>query len=1099
MKLRNGWPLLGCIVLVACGARSSFPDGAVVLDAQVALTRDQSSDRATREVSVADDSILVATVDENLTDVTLGLAVVDAARTVSPVEVENHLDGAGIEIAAIEAPRGARVVITLAGPPSGARPGGVHLRVRRYDSGRNQPFAAQLAAFDAWTAGTAARNRASGYKAHGLADLARAIQKLEGAGGDRALAAEARLIRANALTFFTLDFRESRAEAQRAAQAFGALAQPDRLDAARANYVEALALSGIAQDRTAVNPTADEAAGEARRIFGALYAETSPFATLERAHAHASHGGLAMNTAALDEAQQQLEAARDLYGSAGYVAGEVEMRADLSHVLAQRGRRFEAAQEFEQLIPQIDRITDPVKRIEAYGAMAAAQLNSGRADEAVDVLLKAISQARDYELPLQEAGGLQMLGYNYLYRGDFVQAKAFLGQALKIMRPRPGTMELVFALQGAGMVARYEGDYASAIKLHTEAVERSTNPIVRMRTIRHVALDYLAAGKPDEAVRQFRAALAVDLHDPDHYAYSDIRRELAETLLAHGDGSPATIAEAETLANQAVRQSVQVHDKIGEIAAHHLLAMLRVKQGRLAAARSEYETTIGMIFEYREMTKNPQFRIGSLEQELGAFRGYFDLVMRDLVAAGPARPRAATRSEEDALRMLERAREAHVGALRTGPIDAAASQRIDALLARMADNSLATAKLLARQRSAQEEDQLAKLQLDMAGLRAELDRERTAASEKFAGLEQSRGAAHEWRALEPGAAQLSYALGNEHAYVWVRDASGLRTAMLAETPAEIEGELVEFAALDRQKAPQDVERILAHLSSVLMPAGLLSPASTKLDIVAEGRVAAVPFSGLRSPGDPERHLAETHEIRMITSMFAVDDPPRPRQARPFRLVALASGSGTLRSAPVADPAPRLQAAISEIGGVAQLFEAADPSAHVKLLTGNEGSAARLRAIWSSGADVVHFATHALADLRQPLASLLVLPASDANGTATYLTAGQVESWRGDTGLVFLSACDSAIGPPRFAGGMPGLQMAFLRAGARGVIATLWPIEDVLARQFTADFYKRFTSGESAVQALNFTQRAWLAPNPSLSDAEYQRRRITALAHEYYTQ
>ena len=34
-----------------------------------------------------------------------------------------------------------------------------------------------------------------------------------------------------------------------------------------------------------------------------------------------------------------------------------------------------------------------------------------------------------------------------------------------------------------------------------------------------------------------------------------------------------------------------------------------------------------------------------------------------------------------------------------------------------------------------------------------------------------------------------------------------------------------------------------------------------------------------------------------------------------------------------------------------------------------------------------------------------------------------------------------------ADGMPGLQRAFLRAGARGVIATLWPVEDVYASQF----------------------------------------------------
>ena len=136
--------------------------------------------------------------------------------------------------------------------------------------------------------------------------------------------------------------------------------------------------------------------------------------------------------------------------------------------------------------------------------------------------------------------------------------------------------------------------------------------------------------------------------------------------------------------------------------------------------------------------------------------------------------------------------------------------------------------------------------------------------------------------------------------------------------------------------------------------------------------------------------------------------------------------------------PKLQAATAEIQAIADLFEARDRDAKVKLFAGDDGDANTLHTLWSSGADVVHFATHALADLRQPLASLLVLPAKDAAGAPAYLTAGQVQEWRGDVGLVFLSACESAIGPPRFAGGMPGLQSAFLRAGARGVIRRSGP-------------------------------------------------------------
>jgi CHAT domain-containing protein len=418
----------------------------------------------------------------------------------------------------------------------------------------------------------------------------------------------------------------------------------------------------------------------------------------------------------------------------------------------------------------------------------------------------------------------------------------------------------------------------------------------------------------------------------------------------------------------------------------------------------------------------------------------------------------------------------------------------------MATKSLRIAALLKRELSESEAGELSSLQGEMSDLHAELDQVRTAAASKTEAAENSRPLmSREWRKLAPGVVQLSYALGQKHAYVWARSESGVLASVLSVTPQDLEQELIEIGDLDRQAAPEKVEQALEKVSVVLMPAGLLPVKSSAVEISAEGRIAGVPFPALRSPADPKRRLVETHSITMITSLFAGEEPPRLKHARPFRLVALASGTGNLRSAAVIDPAPKLQAATKEIRTVADLFVAQDSSAKVKLLLGAEGSAATLRGLWGSGADVVHFATHALADLRQPLASLLVLPATDVNGAPTYLTAGQVEGWRGDIELVFLSACESAIGPPRFAGGMPGLQGAFLRAGARGVIATLWPIEDVLAQEFSEDFYRRFTGGETAAAALSQTQRAWLAPKAGASAAEQTRRRITALAHGFYTQ
>jgi hypothetical protein len=122
-------------------------------------------------------------------------------------------------------------------------------------------------------------------KKSAMADMNRAIASLEGAQGDARLAAQARLIKASMLNYFRVDWREARAEAQRAAKAFAALAQPASLETARARFLEAVALGEISRDRAAMNPTSEEASRQARQILAELGSTTSPFGPVERARA----------------------------------------------------------------------------------------------------------------------------------------------------------------------------------------------------------------------------------------------------------------------------------------------------------------------------------------------------------------------------------------------------------------------------------------------------------------------------------------------------------------------------------------------------------------------------------------------------------------------------------------------------------------------------------------------------------------------------------------------------------------------------------------------------------------------------------------------
>ena len=70
-------------------------------------------------------------------------------------------------------------------------------------------------------------------------------------------------------------------------------------------------------------------------------------------------------------------------------------------------------------------------------------------------------------------------------------------------------------------------------------------------------------------------------------------------------------------------------------------------------------------------------------------------------------------------------------------------------------------------------------------------------------------------------------------------------------------------------------------------------------------------------------------------------------------------------------------------------------------------------------------------------------------------------------LVFLSCCHSAHGEIK-AEGVVGIARAFLAAGARSVLVSLWAINDEATLEFMKNFYQHLVKGISASESLNQT-------------------------------
>jgi CHAT domain-containing protein len=237
----------------------------------------------------------------------------------------------------------------------------------------------------------------------------------------------------------------------------------------------------------------------------------------------------------------------------------------------------------------------------------------------------------------------------------------------------------------------------------------------------------------------------------------------------------------------------------------------------------------------------------------------------------------------------------------------------------------------------------------------------------------------------------------------------------------------------------------------------LGPPETRLNILADGEIAGVPFAALRDTrGGP--YLIQDHPLRFVASLADAALPPP---------VPAAAATGVLLVAdPAFDPAAhpmldRLAGADAEVESLRSVY----PGAHV--LRGHEATAAALAAR-ARGASIIHFAGHALFDDTRPEQSSLVLAGEDR---LTAKTAGLLEL--GGVRMVVLSACRTMRSRGGRSDGMAGLAGALLSAGAGGVVGSLWEVDDRRTQPLMLAFHRHYARSGDPAGALRQAQLAML--------------------------
>ena len=105
---------------------------------------------------------------------------------------------------------------------------------------------------------------------------------------------------------------------------------------------------------------------------------------------------------------------------------------------------------------------------------------------------------------------------------------------------------------------------------------------------------------------------------------------------------------------------------------------------------------------------------------------------------------------------------------------------------------------------------------------------------------------------------------------------------------------------------------------------------------------------------------------------------------------------------------------------------------------------------------------------------MALASSDGSASADgRWTLREIQADRFDADLVTISACESGLGPIS-ADGVLGLSRAFLVAGARSVLVSLWRVADIPTRYQMEHFYRALAgNGGDRAAALREAQLATL--------------------------
>jgi CHAT domain-containing protein len=705
----------------------------------------------------------------------------------------------------------------------------------------------------------------------------------------------------------------------------------------------------------------------------------------------------------------------------------------------------------------VDAAGDPVGQESALGQLAVVWVTLGELGRAVAVLDTAISIARRHGLRQEEANDLAVAASIYGAAGDMERAIRLYEQSRSIDDALGLTIE-------AGTVLRLEAALRSDRKAWIEARINLDQALrlhrgagARLEEFHDlIALTQLeaGAGEPKAAIRwlsqaskiaaeleapqtrvalataKAEAALAAGQPDAALAALGSITRDLDAT----GTGAVIEVEWLRTRAFAAVRQL----DSAAAAGRRSVAAIERAAQSfRSPVLGTGVTTERSKVFADLVLVL---LELGHTEEAFSVADAARGRALLDHLAStrdAGKNPMGRDLAERQRLLRAIAAIQVRLAEVQTRPRDE-----------RGPDDEIATRELSDRLREARAEYEgvlirLAEAEPARAGL----------GGARVASLQEVRSA------LRPDEVLLQYFVTTERLVIFAVNQAGLTVRSVPVSALELENRIrlarELIAKPEREPASYPV---LEELHRILIgPIAELSGVAPRIVIVPHDVLTYLPFAALRAPRSG-RYLVEEYSLRYL-----------PTAAAQPALQAKLSGTTEPNDLVVFAPLPeRLPASRAEAFAIGRILPES------RRVVGSAGTEAAFRKVLTEG-QTAHIATHGNLNSWNPMFSSLTLAWGNGSpGDDGRLEVHELLDLTVLSPLVFLSGCETALGgarQTRFDRGQDytTLAQAFLYAGAKGVVATLWRINDEGAAAYAERFYNHLTR-EPPVAAVAAAQR-----------------------------